>query len=173
VVISHEHHDHNNTSIVKGKPHIIRTSGIHELSSFTAELISVYHDEVHGAQRGKNNIIKLIIDNFTLVHCGDLGHLPSMEILDKIDKPDILFVPVGEIYTLGLDAALKMIRTIHPRLVFPMHYSTSALSFRLGEPDKFTQLFTNVVLHNSNTIEINAELLSSEKTIVMDWKKKG
>jgi L-ascorbate metabolism protein UlaG (beta-lactamase superfamily) len=170
VIISHEHHDHNNVSLVKGNPQIIRTSGLHEIRGGKVELIQVFHDEESGAKRGKNHIIKLSIGGLTLVHCGDLGHLPGQDDLGKIANPDMLLVPVGEVYTLSLEEVWKLINSIKPILIFPMHYLTKSLSFRLGELEEFTRKTVNLVRHDSNVIEISPELLSAEKTIVMNWK---
>lgn len=172
IFISHEHHDHNNVSIIKGNPQIIRTSGLHELKDFRAELISVFHDNEQGLRRGKNHIIKLELNGVVLVHCGDLGHLPSVEVLKKIDNPDLLLVPVGEVYTLAIKDARELITAIKPRLIFPMHYKTTALSFQLGGLESFTQNSPDVVYHDTNSIEITPELLSEGKTIVMDWANK-
>jgi L-ascorbate metabolism protein UlaG (beta-lactamase superfamily) len=170
VIVSHEHHDHNNVSLIKGAPHVIRTSGLHQFKGGSAELISVYHDAEMGAKRGNNNIIRLNIDGYTLVHCGDLGHLPSQNVLQKINEPDMLLIPVGEVYTLSLQQVTAMIKAIRPRLIFPMHYQTQPLSFKLGTLEEFTSDANDVVRNNSNIIEITPELLSAEKTIIMDWK---
>lgn len=170
VIVSHEHHDHNNVSLIKGAPHVIRISGLHQLKDGTAELIPVYHDAEMGAKRGSNNIIRLDIDGYTLVHCGDLGHLPSQDVLQKINEPDMLLIPVGEVYTLSIQQVNAMIKAIKPRLIFPMHYQTQPLSFKLGKLEGFTTHATDVVRNNSNIIEITPELLSAEKTIIMDWK---
>lgn len=173
VCISHDHHDHNNVAIVRGNPEVISKPGQYEKPYFRAEFIPVYHDQEAGIKRGRNNLIKLTLDGMTLVHCGDLGHLPSPEILAKIDKPDLLLIPVGEIYTLALEDARNLIEHIRPQLVFPMHYSTPALSFRLGSIDAFTRMYDNVLKYNSNELEITPDLLTAPKTIILNWMQKG
>lgn len=172
VIISHEHHDHNNIALVKGNPEVIRTSGLHQNKDFTAELISVFHDNISGTQRGKNNLIKLQIDGLTLVHCGDLGHLPSEEIRLKVDKPDLLLIPVGEVYTLALTEAWKFIKAIQPKLILPMHYSTENLGFKLGKLDNFIRNSEHVIYHDSNTLELTPAVLSQPGTIILNWAKK-
>ncbi len=172
VFVSHEHHDHNNVSIIKGNPRIIRDSGLYELPDMKAEFISVFHDNENGVRRGKNNIIMLILDGLKIIHCGDLGHLPSSNVLTKIDNPDLLLVPVGEVYTIALKEIWQMIKSIKPRLIFPMHFKTTALGFQLGELAAFTQSSVNVFNHGKNTIEITQELLSSEKTVILNWANK-
>jgi L-ascorbate metabolism protein UlaG (beta-lactamase superfamily) len=172
VIISHEHHDHNNVALIKGNPTVIRTPGCHQTPFFTAELLPVFHDQNKGAKRGTNNIIKLSLDGLTLVHCGDLGHLPNQEILQKINQPGLLLIPVGEIYTLPLSDAWQMIDAIQPRLLFPMHYNTPAVGFKLGELDKFTVNAGHVIHPGTNILEITPDLLSAPCTIIMNWTSK-
>jgi len=172
VIISHEHHDHNNVALVKGNPQVIRNSGLHRLPDFSVELIPVFHDNEAGAKRGKNHLIKLEIEDLTLIHCGDLGHLPSSDILEKIDKPDVLMIPVGEIYTLEMNDAWKFIKSIQPKLILPMHYNTDKLSFKLGRLEAFTQYSENVNYHDSNVLEISPELLSQQSTVIVNWVAK-
>lgn len=168
IFISHEHHDHNNVSIVKGNPQIIRTPGLYKLPGIVAELLSAFHDDVRGAKRGKNNIIKLEIDNITFVHCGDLGHVPEQDILTKLYKPDILFIPVGEVYTLSLSDVRILIDKLQPKLIFPMHYKTSFLSFNLGSLEAFLRDKSKVVYIKENTLEITKDLFDDSKTIVLN-----
>jgi L-ascorbate metabolism protein UlaG (beta-lactamase superfamily) len=173
VFVSHDHHDHNNVSLVRGKPELIRKPGSYERKTFKAELIPVYHDDEYGSKRGRNNLIKISLEGITLVHCGDLGHLPGPDVLDRIAHPDLLLVPVGEIYTLALEDVDRLISHLQPKLVFPMHYGTPALSFRLGSLDAFTRNASSVIRHDSNQINITPELLNTPATIVLNWAKQG
>lgn len=172
VIISHEHHDHNNTRLISGNPHIIRTPGLHRMPSFSVELIPVFHDDSQGSKRGANNLIKLNLEELTLVHCGDLGHLPEPHVLSSIFQPDILLIPVGEIYTLSLNNIRQMIDAIQPKLLFPMHYNTNVVSFKLNELGRFTATSVNLIHHNDNTLEITPDLLATPKTIIMNWISK-
>ena len=169
VCVSHDHHDHNNVSLIKGNPEVLSKPGVYERQGFSAELISVFHDAELGTKRGRNNLIKLTMDGLQLVHCGDLGHLPGAGVLEKLGKPDLLLVPVGEIYTLALEDIRQLITALQPVLVFPMHYSTPALSFRLGALEAFTRLYDNVIRYKSNRLEITSELLATPHTVILDW----
>lgn len=171
VIISHEHHDHNNVSIINGNPIIIRTSGMYEYPGFRANLISVFHDDKAGAKRGTNNIIQLLIEDMILVHCGDLGHIPNQGILSSLDKADILLVPVGGIYTLPVDETWTLIKEVKPHIVIPMHYKTPALAFELGSLDAFLKDAVNIEMNGRNTININKDNLPESKVIVMNWEK--
>jgi L-ascorbate metabolism protein UlaG (beta-lactamase superfamily) len=167
VVISHEHHDHNNDRLVQGNPMIIRKAGLHQIGNLRIELIPSFHDEQGGSRRGLNHLILLEADGLKLLHCGDLGHLPEEKILSHIGRPDLLLIPVGEVYTLPLQSVLAVVKALKPTLVFPMHYKTLAIGFKLGEPDAFLKHTPGYTEHQESRIEIDSALLSCQRTIVM------
>ncbi len=169
VLVSHEHYDHNNVSLIKGNPEVFRTAGMHQHGNLKVELIPAYHDEMRGAKRGVNHIIRLILEGKTIVHTGDLGHIPEKDALARIFRPDILFVPAGEIYTLSLDDVCYLIEKTTPKLVFPMHYRTTATGIKLGELQPFLKRATNVLNISSNCLELDEELFTTKRTVVMSW----
>jgi L-ascorbate metabolism protein UlaG (beta-lactamase superfamily) len=170
IIISHDHHDHNNTALISGNPLVIRTAGIHKIKEITITLIAVWHDEVQGAKRGINHLIKIQSEGKTLLHTGDLGHVPDEETLQKIGKTDFLLVPIGEKYTLSLDDVFTLLAKLSPAIVFPMHYRTNVLGFRLGELDAFLDRGGKVYRHQNQTIGLNEALASCAPIIVMPYK---
>jgi len=169
VLISHSHHDHGNSALIKGNPLVFQSAGIHRHKDLTTELFPVWHDEVKGAKRGVNHLIRLTLADRTFVHCGDLGHVPEPAVLQRLGQPDALFVPVGEIYTLSIPDVLKLISRLSPILVFPMHYQTSGLNFRLGQLSAFTGKVNNLMTVQTNTLSLTADLFARQQTIVMNW----
>ena len=64
-------------------------------------------------------------------HLGDLGQKQlTDEQLEKIDKVDVLMIPVGGKYTIDSSAAQKIISQIEPKIVIPMHYTLPKLKVR-------------------------------------------
>ena len=53
VVISHDHHDHNDLSNIKGEFTVVDTAGVHELGEVTLEGIKTWHDSSGGDERGE------------------------------------------------------------------------------------------------------------------------
>lgn len=72
-----------------------------------------------------------------LCHLGDIGHLPSSDLIEEIGDIDILFIPVGGVSTLSGATAAEMVRRLTPKLVIPMHYKTRVLARDLEPVDKF------------------------------------
>lgn len=128
VTVSHQHPDHNQTALVAGDPLVITLPGEYEKNGIRVTGIGVYHDNEKGEKRGKNNLYKIDIDEISVLHCGDLGHILTEDIIEEIGKVDILLVPVGGIYTIDPEAAAKVVHEVEPSIVIPMHYGGPQLN---------------------------------------------
>lgn len=137
VVISHEHHDHNNAKVVLGSPQVIRKEGLHPALGIEFKGISSWHDREEGRLRGENTIFCFTLDGVRVCHLGDLGHVLSEVAIEAIGPVNLLFIPVGGIYTIGAKDAGVVMRQLDPDVAVPMHYQTSALSFELEPLDDF------------------------------------
>ena len=124
VTISHDHYDHNNAKALRGDPFIVNCAGEYDIKNVMVDGIESFHDEKKGAEHGKNIIFRIVIDDITIVHLGDLGHILDNKILEKLTGSDILLIPVGGKYTIDAKKAVEVISQIEPRIVIPMHYKT-------------------------------------------------
>lgn len=139
VTISHDHFDHNYIKSISGHRLVINGPGEYELSGSFIYGYPSFHDDKNGEERGKNTIYSLDIDGFTVVHLGDLGHLLDKDTLEKLPNVDVLLIPVGGTYTIDAKTASKIIASLEPYFVIPMHYSVPKLMFKdeLLGVDKF------------------------------------
>lgn len=140
VLMSHEHDDHNYVSGVSDHSLVVTTAGEYETKGVYIEGIPTLHDDQSGAERGKNIMYQIHIDGLTVLHMGDLGHELSKETLEKLVAIDVLLIPVGGTYTIDAKTAIKVISSIEPGIVIPMHYQTkkvTELSKELASVDKF------------------------------------
>lgn len=138
VTISHDHHDHNNVEALRGNPFVINCAGEYDTKGVLIEGIDSYHDEEEGKLRGSNTIYRIEIDDISIVHLGDLGHVLDNSQLEKLVGTDILLIPVGGKYTLDAHRAVEVISQIEPRIVIPMHYQTEGLTVEGLDPvEKF------------------------------------
>lgn len=129
VLVTHEHYDHNYIDGVSGYKLLINGAGEYEKSDVYINGIHSFHDDKSGSDRGKNTIYSINIDGFNLVHLGDLGHDLSKDILEDLpDNIDLLFIPVGGKYTINPSVASKVISSLEPSIVIPMHYQTDDLT---------------------------------------------
>lgn len=137
VTVSHAHHDHNNTDAVRGNPFIINTAGEYEIKGVFIEGVESAHDEKNGGERGENIIYRIEMEDISITHLGDLGHVLDAKQLERLEGTDILLIPVGGKYTINAAKAVEVISQIEPRIVIPMHYKVPGLKADLDGVDKF------------------------------------
>lgn len=137
VTISHDHYDHNNKGAIRGNPLIIDTAGEYETKGVFIEGVAAWHDEKAGAERGKNIIYRMEMEDISITHLGDLGHALDDKQLEKLEGTDILLIPVGGKYTINAAKAVEIISQIEPRIVIPMHYKTPRLKIDIEGVEKF------------------------------------
>ncbi len=137
VTVSHDHYDHNNVKALRGNPFVIDSAGEYDVKGVMVEGVESFHDEKEGAERGKNIIYRIEMDDITVVHLGDLGHALNDKQLEKLVGADILLIPVGGKYTIDAKKAVSVVSQIEPRIVIPMHYKTKELKVDIESADKF------------------------------------
>jgi L-ascorbate metabolism protein UlaG (beta-lactamase superfamily) len=137
VTVSHDHYDHNNIKTIRGKPYIISSAGEYDISGVQILGVQSWHDEKGGAERGKNIIYRIEIDNISISHLGDLGTKLDSKQQERLAGTDILLIPVGGNYTIGPKEAVEVVSQVEPRMVIPMHYKIPGLNVDISGVDKF------------------------------------
>ncbi|MBZ9684951.1 MBL fold metallo-hydrolase [Clostridium estertheticum] len=169
VTISHQHFDHNYTKELNGNYKIIDKIGMFYLCDIPIKGTPSYHDKNKGAKRGDNIIFTFKMDEYTLCHLGDLGHLLSDDDIDAIGTVDILFIPVGGNYTLNGKEAAEVTKRINPKIVIPMHYKTSLVTFPLDGVETFLMYMKNATKIDSNKLLINDEIRDSMSVKILNY----
>jgi L-ascorbate metabolism protein UlaG (beta-lactamase superfamily) len=59
-----------------------------------------------------------------IYNTGDTGVFGDMALIAELYRPDILFVPIGDFYTMGPRQAAKAVELVQPTWVVPQHYDT-------------------------------------------------
>lgn len=140
VTVSHHHPDHDNIKGITGDPLVIDWPGEFEKKGIRIFGYKWYHDDKKGAERGENILYKIESEDISLLHCGDIGAIPTDEFLEEVGDIDIMFVPVGGFYTIDAPTALQLIKKVDPSIVIPMHYNHDKLDQKTFE--KLTPLAT-------------------------------
>lgn len=163
VLVSHDHFDHNCIRIVKGDPQIVTDCEERVIGDLKIRGVPTFHDKEEGSKRGKNTIFCFEMDGIKFCHCGDLGHLLTEKQAEAIGSVDILFIPVGGVFTIDSQDAKHVIETIKPSIVIPMHYHVGGLSISVDSIDSFLDgLPEEDVLGVGNEIDFNKEDMSSK-----------
>jgi L-ascorbate metabolism protein UlaG (beta-lactamase superfamily) len=137
VTVSHQHPQHSYLGGVTGNPRVISRPGEYEIANVFINGIATFHDAEMGEQRGKNTVYLIQIEEVSICHLGDLGHVPTAEQIEQMSDADILMVPVGGGATIGATAAVETISLLQPKLVIPMHFKTDVVKMELAPLEPF------------------------------------
>ncbi|MFH0800968.1 MAG: MBL fold metallo-hydrolase [bacterium] len=158
VLVSHDHHDHNNISSVIGRTTVLNGAGTHRVgeAAFRGILGS------HGGSRGQVILFTWEMDGLKLCHLGDLGTTLSPEQVREIGAVDVLFVPVGGHYTLDAAGAHEVAGQLQARVVIPMHFLTGQIDrtrFPIEGVERFTEGRKNVRRVRTSEVDLSSASL--------------
>lgn len=120
----------------------MNTGGTTDQGGFTATLVRADHSaglvemDVNFPLGSANGFIVKAEGEPTIYHMGDTDIFGDMALINEIHAPDVVFVPIGDRFTMSpATAALAIRRFFRPKAVIPCHYG----SFPIIEPnaDKF------------------------------------
>ncbi len=179
VLVSHEHADHNNVSMARGAPRVIRGLAdgqwrtVREtVDGVTISTIPTFHDNSRGSQRGRNSAFVMEVEGLRVVHLGDLGHPLDEETAGAVGRPDVLMIPVGGHYTIDASQAYDVVARVQPPVAIPMHYKTEVnATWPLAPVEDFLRL---VRIHRrvGHTATVEKATLPRETEVwVMSWKE--
>ncbi len=154
VLISHEHFDHNCARIVRGDFKCVRESGQRTERGVDILGVPAFHDDCGGAKRGKINIYRFTLNGVVFCHLGDLGHMLDPETVAALQPVDVLFLPVGGVFTIDGKQARELIGILKPKVAIPMHFRIGGLSMSIHTIDDFLEgLPEDKVVRVGNEIE--------------------
>lgn len=166
VLVSHDHFDHNCSRVVKGPDAVVIDQPIMTVEKgVRVEGIEAFHDEQRGAKRGAMNLFRFEMDGLSFCHLGDLGHALDDVQKDRLRGVDFLFVPIGDVFTIGPEAARKVIDDISPKVAIPMHYRTAGLSLSIRPLQDFLDVAGDIPVNKvGNEIDFGPEDLPESRT---------
>ncbi len=165
VFVSHNHFDHNCTKVVKGNPLIVESTVNETIMGVRTRALQTYHDTVDGRKRGNNRIYRFEMDGVSFCHLGDLGHTLSDGTLEALGPIDVLFVPVGSVFTIDGETAWRLVNKIDPRIAVPMHYRVRGLSLSIRPVGDFLDQVNVPVTRVGNEIIFEKEDLPEDTEI--------
>ena len=95
VTVSHQHPGHSYVDGIGGEPRVVSGPGEYEIGGILIIGTATYHDGDSGQTKGKNTIYIMDVDEVTVCHLGDLGHVLTTDQVEDIENVDVL-VPFGE-----------------------------------------------------------------------------
>ena len=64
------------------------------------------------------------LDGVRVYHTGDTAVFGDMALIGELYKPDVMLLPIGSLFTMGIDEAVKAVELVKPKVAIPMHYNT-------------------------------------------------
>jgi L-ascorbate metabolism protein UlaG (beta-lactamase superfamily) len=145
----------SNMSGVQGSPLVIDTPGEYSFREYS--LHSIGWNDADGKER---NLQRWMVEDMVVLHVGALNRDLNEQELRELERVDIdvFIVPVGGGSGLSMPQAMKMITTIEPRVVVPIHYSLPGLTEKLDSIKLFAE-------------EMGVSATTSEKKLVLKKSK--
>ncbi|MHB1252563.1 MAG: MBL fold metallo-hydrolase [Candidatus Humimicrobiaceae bacterium] len=163
VTVSHSHFDHSNTGLFKGSPEIVKGSVKFNKNDIYISGYNSFHDNNGGRLRGENIIFEIKTDGIRFVHLGDFGSFQDDNTINMIKNMDILFIPVGGVYTINFIEAAELIKTLNPKVAIPMHFKEKDTKMEIDEINSFRNILKNYIIKElGNNLEITKEELPSK-----------
>lgn len=148
ILISHDHFDHNAVRIVeKEDSEVVKEPGDFTFDGVKVQGFSTYHDKHEGERRGENIVYRFESDGISFCHLGDLGHMLSDEMVEKIQPVDFLFIPIGGTFTIEPEEAVEVIEKIDPSIAVPMHFKIGGLSLDIKNVEPFLSHYREEKIH--------------------------
>jgi L-ascorbate metabolism protein UlaG (beta-lactamase superfamily) len=147
-VLTHGHDDHIGDAITIAKRCNATIISVFELGNYLSELgLNVHKMQIGGSHCFPFGKLKFTIAHHSssnsegrymgepagvvisssgkkIYHCGDTGLFMDMKLIGEIDKIDVMMLPIGDNFTMGIDDAVSAVNFVKPKLAIPMHYNT-------------------------------------------------
>ena len=148
IFVTHAHGDHLGDTIELAKSNDATIIAVNELAGYLAskglkshplhiggeypfpfgsiKLTIAHHGSINeqGAYMGAPCGGVITICDKKIYHAGDTGLFLDMKLIGEISKPDVMLVPIGNNFTMGINDAIKAVEFVKPKLAIPMHYNT-------------------------------------------------
>ncbi|MDL1903164.1 MBL fold metallo-hydrolase [Anaerolineae bacterium CFX9] len=165
VTISHDVPGHNALDTVKSDPYVLRGSGEYEIGGVFVTGIAMHtvSDSVV-----RSNVAYLFdYDNLTVLHLGDLAHVPDQSMVEEMGQVNVLLVPVGGGNGLSAAQAAEVVALIEPHYIIPMHYELPGLAVPLDPVDRFLKAMGVSKSAEQDVLKLSASDLPEQPQVIV------
>lgn len=130
-----------NYCISKGfRAHNMHIGGSHNFDFGKVKFTIAHHGSMtpDNTYAGEPAGVLLTIEDKIIYHTGDTGLFYDMKLIGELNKVDLMLLPIGDNFTMGIDDAVKAVEFVNPKLAVPMHYNTFTIIE--ADPKKFKTL---------------------------------
>ncbi len=130
----------------KGVPNVtgMGRGGTVDVDGIRCTLVQAFHSSsiqdgnalVYGGEPG--GFVVQFENGFTIYHAGDTNVFGDMKIIADLYAPELVMLPIGDLYTMSPKEAAYACHLLAPKWVIPIHYGTfPALT---GRPEQLRDL---------------------------------
>lgn len=105
-----------------------------ERDGVRATLVHAHHSSSRPGEAGRPRelgtpcgFVVELEDGPVIYNTGDTGVFGDMALFAELYRPDIMFLPIGDFYTMGPRQAAKAVELVEPTWIVPQHYDTFPL----------------------------------------------
>ena len=172
VTVSHDHADHCHVKGVRRGAYVVTGPGEYEVGGVFVIGVPTFHDARNGKDRGRNTAYVVEMEELTVCHLGDLGHVPTQEQVEQFDGVDVLMVPVGGRTVLTATKAAEVVAMLEPAIVIPMHYRIPGLEPQM---DGVARFLREMAVDEPEPIEFlritKSQLPTETRVVLLDAKQ--
>jgi L-ascorbate metabolism protein UlaG (beta-lactamase superfamily) len=113
----------------RGAPHVhpMHIGGAHAFPFGKVKLVVAFHGGgVDGDDTGRFTTFPcgyvVTVGDKTVYHAGDTALTLEMQLLEG--RVDVMLVPIGDNYTMGIEDAVRAVAFVKPKVAIPMHWGT-------------------------------------------------
>ncbi|MBI1966351.1 MAG: metal-dependent hydrolase [Gemmatimonadetes bacterium] len=106
--------------------HGMHIGGAHQFPFGRVKLVPAFHGGAVEGDDGSHTTnpcgLVVTLGGKTIYHTGDTALTLEMKLLEG--RVDVMLVPIGDNYTMGVDDAVRAVEFVRPHIAIPMHYNT-------------------------------------------------
>jgi L-ascorbate metabolism protein UlaG (beta-lactamase superfamily) len=165
VSISHDEAGHNNLEAVKGVQHTLTGPGEYEIGGVFVTAIPLHYIENDTARW--NVAFRFEFDDITVLHLGDLAHVPDQSTIEDFGEVTVLLLPIGGGNSLRANQAAEVVGQVEPNFVIPMHYEQPGLTLALDPAEKFLKAMGITHAQQLDTLKVTSGEPNEQTQVVL------
>ena len=100
--------------------------GTVHFDDFSVTIVSANHSSSYKGQYAGDpaGLVISFEDDICVYHMGDTNIFSDLDLYGQLYEPDLVFVPIGDHFTMGPEEAAYAIEMVDPEIAVPIHYGT-------------------------------------------------
>ena len=163
VTISQDDPAFNYVETVRGTPQVLRGPGEYEIAN-----VFIYGAAMHKIteQEAVWNVgYKVQYNGLTLLHLGNLAHIPDQTVIQALGEVNVLLIPVGG--SLRAAQAAEVISLIEPHYIVPMQYALPGIRLQLDPLDRFLKAMGVSKVQAEDLLRVSSTMLPEQPQVVV------